>query len=242
MGTVTKKTEIETAPKDGREYCAECLRDTNHTVMYRHTTRWGEELDQDGCAIDGADLYSLVQCKGCDSIRMLHEHWFSEDWDGDGPTLYRDYYPPNVIRQKPNWQQHGNFFPQLYELSQLLGEIYRAMGVGALRVATMGVRALVERIMIDQVQDQNSFEKNMVAFFQAGLVAGHQQDMFRSTLIEAGHAAMHRGWDPTTEDVNTLLDIVEGLVKSIYVDPGRAEKVGERIPKRIRQPKGGTGG
>jgi hypothetical protein len=72
-----------------------------------------------------------------------------------------------------------------------------ALAAGAHRVATMGIRALVERLMIDQVQDKGSFEKNIKAFFDAGHVAPNQQAVFRDTLIEAGHAAMHRDFEPT---------------------------------------------
>jgi hypothetical protein len=238
MGKFTKTSEVAKDPEDRRLHCNQCLRDTNHGVLYSRAEKWAEEFE-DGFAIDGSDTYSLVLCRGCDSIRMVHEHWFSEDWDDEGPVQYRSYYPPNVIRSAPEWLAEG-LPAKSRELRELIGEIYKAVAVSAFRIAAMGIRALVERVMIDKVDDQGSFEKNIPKFFEAGFVAGHQQKMFRDILIEAGHAAMHRPWEPSSEDINTLLDIVEAMIKAIYVVPAKAGKVAKSIPPRA--PKGGKGG
>lgn len=99
-------------------------------------------------------------------------------------------------------------------------------------MATMGIRALVERIMIDAVGDRGRFENNISAFFDAGFVAPKHQDIFRNTLIEAGHAAMHRNFEPDAETVNALLDMVEVIMRSIYYEPTVAEQVNKVIPRR----------
>lgn len=238
MGELTTTIEVAETSSDRRLHCNRCLHNTNHAVLYSTTVRWGEDVGY-GASIDGADTYSLIQCRGCDNIRMVHEHWFSEACDEEGPIQNRDYHPPNVVRQKPDWLK-WHIPLRARDLVELIDEIYRAVGVNAYRIAVMGVRALVERIMIEQVGDQGSFEKNIALFFDGGYVAGLQQQMFRETLIEAGHAAMHRSWAPSKEDLDTLLDIVEALIKGIYVDPARAVEVGKRIPPR--NPQGGKGG
>jgi hypothetical protein len=235
MGRIKKTEEVNSNPGPRREYCNRCLRETNQDILYSKSIRWEEDLDDDEeVSVSGASTYSLIQCRGCDNVRMLHEHWFSEDWgDHGGPELHKEYHPPNVLRQRPEWLNLGLAMHHS-EMSDLLREIYRALGVNAPRLASMGIRALVERMMIDKVTDQGSFEKNVKEFFDKGYVAGFQQGIFKDTLLEAGHAAMHREWEPSAEDVNTLLDIVEGLVKAIYVDPAKAQKVEARIPKRVR--------
>lgn len=60
--------------------------------------------------------------------------------------------------------------------------------------------------------------------------------MFRDTLIEAGHAAMHRDFEPSADTVNTLLDIVEGIMHSIHYAPMLAEQVNKTIPARRKHP------
>ena len=144
-----------------------------------------------------------------------------------------EYFPPSITRQKPQWRrQFLPFNGYLNSYDGLCDEIYGALAMGAHRLATMDIRALVERLMIDQVGDQGTFENNVKAFFSAGHVATNQQGMFRDTLIEAGHAAMHRDFEPSADTVNTLLDIVEGIMHSIYYAPMLAEQVKNTIPAR----------
>jgi hypothetical protein len=222
-----------------KAHCNKCLRSTNHEVLFRQETSWSEDIavgDGNYHPISGEDIYSLLKCRGCDEVRFLHEHQFSEEWDEDGPVLNRDYYPPQITRQKPEWVVFGLPIKLgLYEFGELIDEIYRALPIKATRLAAMGIRALVEKMMIDKVGDKGTFEQNIRSFFEAGYVAPVQQDAFKSILVEAGHAAMHRGWEPSLDDVNTLLDIVESLIKATYIDPAKAQQVGQRIPPRSRK-------
>ena len=47
---------------------------------------------------------------------------------------------------------------------------------------------------------------------------------------------MHRDFEPTANTVNTLLDIVEGIMHAIYYVPMLAENVKETIPQRNIKP------
>ena len=233
MGDIKKQVEIAEGQATRQAFCSNCDRDTKHATLYARTVRCEEILDDEEIgSIDWADTYSLIECCGCESVRFLHEHWFSEDWDDQGPVQHKRYYPPNEVRQQPVWITGLPL--DVFEMREMLDEIYKCLGVGAYRLATMGIRALVERVMIDRVKDQHTFEKNIATFFAEGYVAERQQKMFKDILVEAGHAAMHRGWEPRAADVMALLDVVEGLLKSIYVDPIVTAKIAERIPLRAR--------
>ncbi len=215
-------------------HCNKCLGERNHKIVFFEQKDWDSEIDANGNGCYGGEIWSLLRCLGCEDTRLRHQYWHSEDTDVDGtPNTYTNFYPPSVTRQKPIWQRE--FFPfalKLFELNGLSDEIYDALGVGAYRLATMGIRALVERIMIDAVGDRGRFENNISAFFEAGFVAPKQQDTFKNILIEAGHAAMHRNFKPDAEAVNTLLDMVEGIMRSIYYEPMVAEQVNKAIPRR----------
>ena len=92
----------------------------------------------------------------------------------------------------------------------------------------------LEVVMIDKIEDQGTIGKNVTAFLEAGFVPKLSQEVFRSTLIEAGHAAMHRSYEPTKEHLEVLLDLTEWLIASIYVHPASAARVTATIPKRSR--------
>jgi len=218
-----------------KEHCNKCLGWKNHVIVHTERTDWSEEIDDEhGVYISGGDIWDLMRCLGCDNVRLKHRSWFSEDCDERGnPAVNIEFFPPSITRQKPQWRRQ--FLPHngyLHSYNGLCDEIYSALAMGAHRLATMGVRALVERLMIDQVGDKGSFEKNIKAFFDAGHVAPNQQGMFKDTLLEAGHAAMHRDFEPSADTVNTLLDIVEGIMHSIYYAPMLAEQVKKTIPAR----------
>lgn len=225
----------EPLTKIEREHCNKCLQWNNHAIVHTENTSWQEELDdQRGAFIQGGDSWVLLRCLGCDSVRLRHRHWFSEDHDGEGnPIIYTEFFPPTISRQKPQWRrQVFPFNTYLQSYNGLCDEIYSALAMGSFRLATMGIRALVERLMIDQIGDNGSFKKNIEAFFAAGHVAPRQQTMFQDTLIEAGHAAMHRGFEPSEDTVNTLLDIVEGILHAVYYAPMLADNVKKSIPSR----------
>src|SRR5205085_2157820 len=214
--------------------CNRCLHHTRHAVLFTRTVPWEEVVDaQYGATIYGSNTYSLLECAGCGDVRFVHDHWFSEDFDEAGPAKHADFYPPVATRQRPTWHVLGlPLYLSTGTVGQLLDEIYCALPIKAYRIAVMGIRSLVEHIMIDRVGDKGTFEKNIQAFFTTGHVAPIQQPIFRDALIEAGHAAMHRDWAPTEDDVTTLLDIVEGIIKAIYVEPAKAARVEKRLPPR----------
>lgn len=150
--------------------------------------------------------------------------------------MHRDYFPPTVTRRKPLWCRDILPFVStvINDLNPLFEEVYSAHASGAFALAVMGIRALTEKIMVEQVEDQGTFAKTVDAFFAAGFIAPIQQHPFKSVLIEAGHAAMHRSFQPNHNDVETLLDLVEGLVESIYYQPLRADAVGRKLPPDTR--------
>lgn len=219
-----------------KAHCNKCLGHTNQKVVHVENSGWTDVIDDDvGISIGGGDHWTLLRCLGCDSVRLKHENWFSEDCDERGrPNVSSEWFPPSVHRQKPAWRHDLRlmFKRSLHSFDSLSDEIYEALAIGAHRLATMGIRALVERIMIEQVGDLGTFDRTIAAFLDAGHVAPNQQSMFKETLIEAGHAAMHRGFEPSADTVNTLLDIVEGIMHAIYYAPLLAAEINQAIPKR----------
>ena len=116
-------------------------------------------------------------------------------------------------------------------LGSLLHEIYQAVHGGQYRLAAMGIRALLEQIMVSKVGDLGSFEKQLDAFQKAGYISLVQRDAMQATL-HVGHAAMHRAFRPTEEDVKLALDVVEGVMAPLYSHLNKAEKMADRVPPR----------
>lgn len=213
-----------------KSHCNRCGGPTNHWVLHKETTTWDEDMGY-GNQIWGSDAYSLVMCAGCDSVHLRHESTFSEH---DSSDVF--YYPPAVSRRTPDWMRDigwafGTDERQI--VGGILKEVYTALQNDLPRLAIMGIRAALERTMIDKIGDRGTIGANVKAFIEAGHVPLSAQDLFRNTMIEAGHAAMHRGYVPSKEQMSVLLDLTEWLIVSIYVHPDQAAKVAAGIPKRI---------
>ncbi len=218
-----------------KKHCNNCGIPTNQEILHREVTRWSQDLDFD-LAIDGGDEFILLKCMGCDRVSLAHESWCSENTSAGGsPIVTEARYPPAASRSFPSWINKAKGGAPT-RIGEFLKEIYVALHNGSYRLCAIGIRALLEDIMVNKVKDQGSIGKNVDAFIQAGFVASQSTGEFRNRVLEAGHAAMHRGYSPSEENVVALLDITESIIAAIYVHPKQLKRLGGSIPRR-RRPK-----
>ena len=202
--------------------CSSCVRKTTHKVLFERA------LSDE----DRNTTYAMLECSGCHRVSLGEQVRFIPDGD-----VEHSYYPSPVSRKEPDWL----FFMIVgltgkknddAKLGSLLHETYQAVHGGQYRLAAMGVRALLEQIMVSKVGDQNSFERQLDKFEEAGYISLIQRDAMKATL-EVGHAAMHRAYEPTEEDVKLALDIVEGIMAPLYHHQTKVERMADRVPPRL---------
>jgi hypothetical protein len=209
--------------------CSSCVRKTMHDILYETAQH------EEHCI----DTYALLRCRGCSTISLGHQ----ERWLDDGKTEHT-YYPSPVSRKTPDWViwltiGFSTASKAESELGSLLTEIYQAVDGGQHRLAAMGIRALLEQVMILKVGDHQTFDNNLDEFQKGGYLSLLQRDAMSATL-NVGHAAMHRAFKPTEEDLKVALDVVEGVLAPIFAHKEAAEKLADRIPPRPPRPKKGT--
>lgn len=213
-----------------KAHCNNCGGERNHEVLYTEKSSWSD--DESG--VSGSDKYETLKCMGCENIKLRHVSWFSE-YD-DSTT---NYFPPAIFRPQPQW------FKDLWlELpvddefvEPLLKEIYVSLQNNLPRLAAMGVRALIETVMIAKSGDHGSFSKNITEFEKAGYVSRIQRERIEA-ILEAGHAAIHRSFKPSTQDVVTLLDITEHIIETVYLHESKIKELKKRVPPKSTKPKG----
>jgi hypothetical protein len=198
--------------------CAECRRDTLHNILFvkKRGRNLGPEFDE---------KYELLQCGGCDSVSMACSYLHSDD-----PEI--TYYPSATDRHLPSWELQLYCGGATDEVpTALMGEIYRAVSGRQHRLAAMGIRSFLEHVIAAKVGDHGCFAKNLSKFHEAGYVSTIQHDTL-AHLIEAGHAAVHRAFKPTEDELNAILDIIEGVVATIYIHKNQAEDLSKSVPPR----------
>jgi hypothetical protein len=182
---------------------------------------------------EGADHY-VLRCCGCEAI-SYETSWWHSDLQGEDGELLRDVksYPPKTVRQKPHW--HADvFLAAVFDdkhFSHLLDEVYIALQNNCPRLAVMGIRALLETIMVEKCGDRGTFDAHLEEFQKQGYISAVQRRAMKS-VIDAGHATIHRSFKPDTKEALIALDIAENLIESIYVAEEKAGRL--KVPPRKR--------
>jgi len=206
-----------------RAPCSSCLRETEHTVLHSvdrssKGTHWH---------------FTLLECAGCKHLVLRETLSF-----GDRENDVLRYFPSPASRKVPDWvfDLSVGFIGGLSaaSLGELFLEIYQAVSGGQLRLAIMGIRALIEQVMIHKTGDNGSFAKNLEAFQQAGYISLVQRDALND-ILDVGHATIHRAFEPKAKEIEIALDITEGIIAAVFVHTDAAKKVSERVPGRPKK-------
>jgi Domain of unknown function (DUF4145) len=206
------------------DWCASCQRETIHQVLFQ--TDWDDVVEEI------AHGYILSSCRGCGAVSLM-----DIQRNRSTNTIQQHYYPSWGARKLPEWVSRLDATNEAEtQLVSLLKEIYAAVDGGQRRLAAMGIRALLEQVMIMKIGDIGGFEKKLDAFQNKGFISLVQRDAMRTTL-DLGDAAMHRAFAPDWDDLNTALDISEGVMAAIYAHPPASTKLGDRVPRRKLPPR-----
>ena len=148
---------------------------------------------------------------------------------------------PMVVRTRPKWLiVFNNRFETLLDheatyvpetIRKLMNEVYTAFHNCCRRLVVMGIRATLEQVMVDKVNDHGSFKDNLDEMEKAGYLNSRQR-MDLDTILQSGHATIHRGWEPTDDQITTIFGTTENLVERIYIHGPRAERLARAIPPR----------
>ena len=209
-------------------HCNACGGIRNHRVLKKVAKSWETSLNE-GYSVWSEDEYEMLQCCGCDQVRLRKRSTFSEETDEDGrPLVTETYYPPSLFRPHPKW---FTLLDREWRITRLLREIYAALQNDAPSLASMGLRAVIEAIMIEKVGDHGSFAANLEKFRADGFISEVQHSAL-SAALEIGHASIHRGHAPSEFQIETALDITENLVHGLYVIAHRAQASVKSLPPR----------
>jgi hypothetical protein len=216
-----------------RSNCNICSGEKNQLILHHEIDESNEDIgtkEAPGPMIRFCDDYKLLRCCGCDSVSLRHEAFCSDS--GEDPHVTS--YPSARSRRLPQWIEGlagVRFILSQTFVPSLLRQIYSAYHSRGYALAAMGIRALVEQVMIDKVGDNGGFNVNLKKFEEAGYISKVQRD-FLGTTLELGHAAIHRGYEPKEEDIRRSLDMTEPILETIYIHEGHAHQLEKSIPKR----------
>ena len=214
-------------------FCNSCMGKRKHFIRGEHSsTRYSDDS-----SVSLTELMQIVECCGCENLAFVKHSHFSEDdeyyedpvtgQDKLGPLWVESIYPPATYRAPPTWLA-GLPDPTLQNIAR---EIYKSLETESYFLATFGSRTLIDRLIVLTVGNKDSFDKGLNAL-QAEEKISLQERIVLEPVIQAGHAAAHRGWEPSKDQLEVILDTVEGLIQRLLVLPSLSEKLEEAVPSR----------
>lgn len=214
--------------KSLKAHCNECLKVTNQTLLYEKVCKAESPLG-DRFSID---QYQTLQCNGCGHVTFRLVQIRDDITTEDGtPIEDETYYPPKKSRPQPPWLNELVWEHDQFPLVVMLEEIYSALYAQLNSLVCMGIRTLIDMVMMAKVGDCGSLTNTLFKFRDDGFITEDQR-VFIDNTIEAGNAAAHRVHRPELTDLNRLLDIAEGLIETIFIFPKRSEEDKDLIPPR----------
>jgi hypothetical protein len=202
-----------------RAPCSNCMTKTDHLILISKTVSDSEPYDEE-YNVYWQDNYRLLECCGCHCIVLHKVSTFSEV-----DEVSEAYYPPGATRRPPSWISR---LPG--KTRAMLGEVYIALDNNCLQLAMMGIRAILDQYLVDAVGDVGGFDKKLDCIVSEGLL-GSQQKAFLETVLDAGHAVMHRAFSPQRSMVDEVMDVLESFLHS-YVAQESLEDLRSAIPDR----------
>jgi len=210
-------------------YCNECGQTTKHCLRKSYSQKGDEAFGtaDPSLTYKWQTTWQLLECCGCKHVTVERTRCFSE-WDG--PEVA--YFPSPMVRRAPKWIDD---LP--VGVAEVLGEVYTAINSNNRRLATMGARCLIDLVALDTVGDAGSFAQKLTALAEEGLIASKNREHLEAAL-NVGNAASHRGHNPTTDGLNSVMDIIENFLQATYIFGSVAEELNKATPIRVSGKKG----
>lgn len=204
-------------PKTSRVHCNACRQTTNRRLL----KAFAHVEEDEATGFEWETEYQMLQCLGCNEVVLRRKSWFSED-----PEPEISYFPPRASRWLPAWHY---LLPKA--IRELLSELYNALQAGSLSLAMMGARAIIETAMVHKVSDQGAFSETLGAMETEGYLSRSSRK-YLEVALDAGSASMHRAHRPNAEQMDTVMDIVENFLLSLFALEKQTNALKDAIPPR----------
>ncbi|MGE0503282.1 MAG: DUF4145 domain-containing protein [Rhizobiaceae bacterium] len=189
--------------------------------------------------------YLTVECPACEKVYFVEIHSNSENVEyvhfGDGGEDWQEE-PIETIRQWPSPSRDPITEPDWLhslkttqpQLAEILTDVYRCLREDMGQFAIMGLRTCIdyacERLGVD---DSLTFVAKAEQLVMRGYIGTAERDQIL-VAVDAGSAAIHRGWKPAIEDIETVRLTVESFLFRQFVNPEGIARLKTIVPNRRR--------
>lgn len=194
--------------------CHICGRVTNHKSLVRVSfSEIHHSDDEYDNSITAFKSFLIIQCQGCMEPSLKIESGNSEDID------YNTYEPDTTVEYYPKRQeltQFENSFLLPKALNDLYSETITAINSGCLTIAGIGIHGLIETICKEENIEGSNLHEKIENLHKEGKISKDSKEVLHS-LRKLYNKSAHESFKPTIQQLQLSLDVIELLMKQIYI-------------------------
>lgn len=218
--------EIEYDKNKDKEYKLACIRcdgETYHRVL--HSVHVYESENE----IEVWSDYEIVCCQGCKEVSFRSNSMCSEDINYNPETGEQSLdenvglYPNRLAGRKQVKDMY--FLPD--EVLKIYKETHRALCGRLSILAGIGIRALVESVCREKEAQGGNLENKIDDLVTKGVLTRDSAQTLHSTRL-LGNKSAHETIAASDDELDIAMDIVENLIKTVYVIPQKAKRLNKK--------------
>ena len=121
-------------------------------------------------------------------------------------------------------------------LGNLLTEMYDALATDVRVLAAIAVRTAFDRASEKFGVDPGKSFKDKLDYLSCFGHIGYDEEHVLRVLVDAGSAAAHRAWRPSTDELHTMVDTLESFLHRSFVIGDGIKKLKAAVPPKPPRP------
>lgn len=198
-------------------YCNSCQRYTNHDLLCDES----ESIPLE----DGSQIwkcYDMIRCLGCNTISFHYSECHSETSDPNSRLLSAksQYFPKNRLFR--NTIEGIEKLPE--NTRNIYLEVLASLNEDMPILSAVGLRGLIESVCREKAYMWKNLYEGIEQLGVDGILSFTQVEFLHACRF-MGNSAAHEITAPSKEQLISALDIIETLLKAIYVLPDKADSI-----------------
>ncbi|WP_313668788.1 DUF4145 domain-containing protein [Atlantibacter sp.] len=201
--------------------CHICKRFTHHKSLVKiNFSETCDAEDEYSNSETYYQQYEIIQCQGCMQPSLKIERCSSDDinYNSYEPNISTEYYPKRS--ELAQFEGAGNLPKALYDM---YNETIIAINSECYTIAGIGIRGLIETICKEEKIEDYYLNDKIDKLFSVGRISSDSKDILHS-LRKLYNKSAHESFKPSLQQLNVSLDVIELLMKQIYIHSYQAKQ------------------
>lgn len=194
-------------------YCPKCREQTKHISLFNKKISSGEDDN-----ISWFETFEIVECAGCENIQFKKTYGDESMVNYNSYTDHEEYYY-DIMCYPTALKKHIPLVNE-YSLPPKIRAIYKetlaTFKAGSNTLTGVGFRAVIEAICIDKNIKGKDLQQKINNLLKDKLITEKECKRLHSIRF-LGNDSVHEMLKPETSTLYIVLEIIEHLLKNIYL-------------------------